>query len=573
MSGSEESLRGGKKQSPTEQDEQENFSRQEPKGWGFRFRRKVMLSTFGAVAFGMILTAVSFIQVDVSATRDLIQDNLHTQAESMAHNLKPALIFDDPKSANADLMRLRDQPNIKRAAVFKIVSTGDRQKERMELFASFDREKNSGSFPKISQTFGNSWNTSGDALLLDKSSAWAIRPIKGETNHLQSIGTIFIERNLDDLQARFRKYAVIAFAIAAGGIMVTMMGAIWFQGFLTRPILELSDAAQRVITKKDYSTRAEKHSTDELGDLTDVFNDMLSTVDEANQVLQRSHEQMEEEVEKRTIELTQANKRLMEEAEKREKARTELLDLHRRLQMQEKLAAVGQVSANVAHELRNPLSAIRQSLYYLDGKFPPSEKVQQHLKLIKEELALSERIISSLLEMSRERKLRKENLDLEKMLNQVSGYCRLKENIVLKTEMDETPFQVFADPTLLRHVFINLINNAQQAMLEGGEIKIRGYRDFDEKTVIEISDTGRGISKTDLPKVFDSLYTTKIDGTGLGLTLCRNIMQRHDGKVEIQSSPNAGTTVTLSLPRQETDEPSKKSIILKDDPKFAFDRN
>ena len=241
--------------------------------------------------------------------------------------------------------------------------------------------------------------------------------------------------------------------------------------------------------------------------------------------------------------------------------------------MQEKLAAVGQVSANVAHELRNPLSAIRQSLYYLDGKFPQSEKVQQHLKLIKEELALSERIISSLLEMSRERKLKKENLDLEKMLNQVSGYCRLKENIVLKTEMDETPFQVFADPTLLRHVFINLINNAQQAMPEGGEIKIRGFRDLDEKTVIEISDTGRGIRKTDLPKVFDSLYTTKIDGTGLGLTLCRNIMQRHEGKVEIQSSPNAGTTVTLSLPRQETDEPSKKSIILKDDPKFAFDRN
>ena len=573
MTDRRESLRGEIPESPEGQAGPKGFRKQEHRGWGFRFRRKVMLSTFAAVAFGMILTAVSFIQVDVSATRDLIQDNLHTQAESMAHNLKPALIFDDSSSANEDLMRLRDQPNIKRAAVFKIVSTGDQQKERMELFASFEREENSGSFPKISQTFGNSWNTSGDSLLWDKSSAWAIRPIKGETDHLENIGAIFIERNLDDLQVRFRKYATIAFAIAAGGIFVTMMGAIWFQGFLTRPILELSNAAQRVITKKDYSTRAEKHSTDELGDLTDVFNDMLSTVDDANKVLRRSHEQMEEEVEKRTIELTQANKRLTEEAEKREKARTELLDLHRRLQMQEKLSAVGQVSANVAHELRNPLSAIRQSLYYLDRKLPESEKVQEHLKLMKEELALSERIISSLLEMSRERKLKKEKLDLEAMLYQVASYCRLKGNITLKVKMDESPFQVFADPTLLRHVFINLINNAQQAMPRGGEIKISGYYDSDEKIVIEISDTGSGISKSDLPKVFDSLYTTKIDGTGLGLTLCRNIMQRHDGKVEIQSSNKVGTTVTLSLPSQGLAKPTRESTLLQDDSNFAFDRN
>ena len=105
------SLRSEIPESTEEQDGPKGFRQQEPRGWGFRFRRKVMLSTFAAVAFGMILTAVGFIQVDVSATRDLIQDNLHTQAESMAHNLKPALIFDDSSSANEDLMRLRDQPN------------------------------------------------------------------------------------------------------------------------------------------------------------------------------------------------------------------------------------------------------------------------------------------------------------------------------------------------------------------------------------------------------------------------------------------------------------------------------
>ena len=107
----------------------------------------------------------------------------------------------------------------------------------------------------------------------------------------------------------------------------------------------------------------------------------------------------------------------------------------------------------------------------------------------------------------------------------------------------------------------------------GGEIKISGFYDSDEKILIEIRDTGSGISKSDLPKVFDSLYTTKIDGTGLGLTLCRNIMQRHDGKVEIQSSNKVGTTVTLSLPSQGLAKPTRESTLLQDDSNFAFDRN
>ena len=371
------------------------------------------------------------------------------------------------------------------------------------------------------------------------------------------MGTVFVERDLADLENRFKRYAGMVFGVAALGVFVTMMGAIWFQGFLTRPILELSKAAQRVAKKKDYSTRARRFSDDELGDLTDVFNDMLTTIEEANQILQESHEEMEKRVEKRTQELTSANRKLVEQATERERAEGELLDAHRRLLLQEKLATVGQFSANVAHELRNPLGAIRQSLYFLDRKLPTNGKVHEHIKLIKSELVHSDEIITGLLEMTRDRKLSKTNLDLPNLVHEMAEYCRLAENISLDTDFSESPFFVHADPILLKQVFINLFANAQQAMLEGGSLSVKGERSRDWKAVITVSDTGHGIGDEDMPKIFDALHTTKTNGIGLGLSLCRDILQRHDGSIRVESSLAKGAVVTITLPNNQHDRDKK----------------
>ena len=518
-----------------------------------------MLSTFAAVCFGMALAAASFVTVDVSATRDLIRDNLHSQAEGIAHNFEAALEFDDTLAAEEDLLHFRDQPNILRAAVYKISTADESVASKQKIFATYHRDAEKSPFPDIADTFENHW---GD------STAWAIRPIMAGDI---VTGAVFLERDLADLENRFKRYAWMVFGVAAVGVFVTMIGAIWFQGFLTRPILELSKAAHQVARKKDYSTRARRFSDDELGDLTDVFNDMLSTIEEANQVLRESHGQMEKRVEKRTRELTSANRKLVEEARERERAEDELLDAHRRLLLQEKLATVGQFSANVAHELRNPLGAIQQSLYFLNGKLPTNKKVHEHIDLIENELLHADEIITGLLEMTRDKKLSRTNIDLANRVGEVAKYSRLPEKISLDTDVAESPFFVNADPILLKQVFINLFANAQQAMPEGGSLSVKGTHSRDGKTVIIVSDTGHGIDDEDMPKIFDALHTTRTDGIGLGLSLCRDILQRHDGSILVESSLAKGAIVTITLPVKKHDR--DKKITTKAENDFAVAAN
>jgi len=340
-----------------------------------------------------------------------------------------------------------------------------------------------------------------------------------------------------------------------------MIGALWFQSSLTRPILELSSTANSVAANKDFSVRARKFSEDELGDLTDVFNDMLSTVDEADRILKESNEEMEHRVERRTKQLTQANQNLVEEAKERVRAEEKLLDANRRLNVQERLAAVGQVSANMAHELRNPHSAIRQSVYFLNkmvdsrykhGKHPKEHKIREHLDLIETELAHSDEVIDGLLGMSEGKKLNLISFDLIALVNEVSEYCRLNESISFATDFAESPFFVFADPALFRQVFINLFTNAEQAMPDGGTITVTGIASPDGETIVSVSDTGDGINETDKTKVFDALHTTKTGGVGLGLSLCRDILQRHDGSIRIESEIDVGAQIVMTLPKKKT---------------------
>ena len=519
-------------------------------GWGFRFRRKVMLSTFAAVCFGMVLAAAGFVTVDVSATRALIRENLNAQADTLARNLGAALGFDDKQAAYEDLKGLGDHSHIIRAAVFKTYAATKPESMNKKVFAEYRRDKKSYRFPEIEKSQTDFWGTK---------STWVIRPIL--QNKIQ-IGTIFLERSLSDVDDRFKRYTGMAFGVAGIGVIVTMIGALWFQSSLTRPILELSDTANSIAAKKNYSIRARKFSEDELGDLTDVFNDMLATVDEADRILKQSHEEMEQRVHRRTKQLTLANEKLVEEAKERMLAEEKLLDANRRLNVQEKLAAVGQVSANMAHELRNPHSAIRQSVYFLNkmvenhfnrGQKTKEKKIREHLDLIENELSRSDAVIDGLLGMSKGENLNIISFDLTALVNEVLKYCRLNENIHFVTDFPESPFLVFADPALFRQVFINLFTNAEQAMPEGGTITVRGESSSETKTIITVSDTGCGINEEDRKRVFDALLTTKVGGVGLGLSLCRDILQRHDGTITFKNGTDVGAKIVMTIPNKKNE--------------------
>jgi len=254
---------------------------------------------------------------------------------------------------------------------------------------------------------------------------------------------------------------------------------------------------------------------------------------------------MEEQLKNQNILLEQAVQQKQREME----------GLFERLLRQEKLATIGQMAGSIAHELRNPLGAVKQSAFYLKRLYERHQfvasnpKAKEHLDLIEAEIDTSERVIANLLQMTRMNSPLREHLDLRPLIMEAAERGHLPERVHLTLDLQPEPFLLWADPMQLRQVLINLLTNAMQAMNGEGQITIRAKQlTENESCVIEIDDTGTGIAPDALANVFEPLYTTKATGTGLGLSICKQIIESHHGQIAIRSQQDQGTTVTLVLP-------------------------
>jgi PAS domain S-box-containing protein len=215
---------------------------------------------------------------------------------------------------------------------------------------------------------------------------------------------------------------------------------------------------------------------------------------------------------------------------------------------QEKLATIGKVSGSIAHEIRNPLGAVKQSVFYLQGQLKnQSEKVQNHLKLMDEELTITDRVITNLLEMTRLGDVNKEQLNIKNLINQAARRIEKGTLVKLVYKISDDAKFVWADPLQMQQVFVNLITNSAQAMENKGEILIQSEQK-QSSIKITLSDSGPGMKKDDIKKAFEPLFTTKAKGTGLGLSICKQIIDNHGGDIKINSVPKKGTTVSIILP-------------------------
>jgi signal transduction histidine kinase len=235
----------------------------------------------------------------------------------------------------------------------------------------------------------------------------------------------------------------------------------------------------------------------------------------------------------------------------------EMETLFERLLRQEKLATIGRMAGSIAHELRNPLGAVKQSAFFLKRLYhkrkleASNPKVEKHLALIENELNISERVISDLLQMTRMKSIQREQVSLRPIIVDAIEHCHLPESIQLTVDVPPDQFFIWADPLQLRQVFINLLTNAAQAIERDGNITIRAKQlTKDRACSIEVEDTGVGIEPEALGNIFEPLYTTKATGTGLGLSICKQIIEHHQGQISLQSSAGHGTTVTIVLPDQ-----------------------
>jgi len=226
-----------------------------------------------------------------------------------------------------------------------------------------------------------------------------------------------------------------------------------------------------------------------------------------------------------------------------------------RLIRQEKLAAVGKISASIAHELRNPLGAVKQASYYLNrlhlsGQLnADNPKVREHLALIEAEINTTDRVIRDLLDTTRMRPCQPEKVDLSALIMEAADRTEVKHCLQFRLNIEPENKWIWADPVQLRQVLLNLFTNAMHACLPDGLLTVRaGAIDSDQWYEILVQDNGRGIEPEVIDQVFEPLYTSKAKGTGLGLSICRQIIENHEGRITLCSEPGQGTAVQILLP-------------------------
>jgi signal transduction histidine kinase len=230
----------------------------------------------------------------------------------------------------------------------------------------------------------------------------------------------------------------------------------------------------------------------------------------------------------------------------------ELKQTQAQLVQSTKLAAIGELAANIAHEINNPLTTVLGFASFIAERLPPEDPTREELGLIQEEASRARDIVRDLLQFSRQRDFMPEPADVNTVLEQVVAMVRRQGalNVVTVTEAYAADLpMVEMDVPRIKQVFLNIINNAVYAMKDGGSLTIRTTLGTGTAH-IAFEDTGPGIPAEILARIFDPFFTTKpeVSGTGLGLSVSLGIVQSHGGTIDVKSELGAGTTFTVTLP-------------------------
>lgn len=215
----------------------------------------------------------------------------------------------------------------------------------------------------------------------------------------------------------------------------------------------------------------------------------------------------------------------------------------------ERLSAVGQLAAGLAHEVRNPLASIEGAIDILEKDSSSDRRAEFHA-IIKMECQRLARLLTNLLDFARPRAPQVESVRVDSLIDSVlalTSHTAEKASIVLRKNLAPGLPPVQCDPEQLKQVILNLTLNAIQAMPGGGEITLSAQRD-EERIVLEVADQGAGIPEEELDRIFDPFYTTKQTGTGLGLSVAYQIAEQHHGTITVRRNPNKGMTFSIWLP-------------------------
>ena len=278
---------------------------------------------------------------------------------------------------------------------------------------------------------------------------------------------------------------------------------------------------------------------------------LIRDLNEAREQLKADAELSESKVEERTRELRKSQKQLLRA---------------------QRLVAMGELARMVGHDLRNPLTGIAGATYYLKSKLDSKKdgKAKEMLRLIEQDIGYSNKIINDLLEYSGEMRLELGRFTLKPILEEAMVLAKVPKNVKVVCLTKKCP-KMKADVEKMKRVFVNVIRNAVDAMPSGGKLTIRS-RKSEGFVEVSFADTGAGISKDVLERIWAPLFTTKAKGMGLGLSICKRVVKAHGGTISVESEVGKGTTFTVTVaiePKIEGGEkvwvtmPESSSLMMK----------
>ncbi|MHB1420767.1 MAG: two-component system sensor histidine kinase NtrB, partial [Bacillota bacterium] len=217
----------------------------------------------------------------------------------------------------------------------------------------------------------------------------------------------------------------------------------------------------------------------------------------------------------------------------------------------ERMAMVSEVAAGMAHEVRNPLTTVKGFLQLLNKQLHDKKDLEEYVQIALAELDRANGIISEFLSLTKPESVDMVDASINEILHQIITLVESQANlqgITINTQLDQQISNRRMDAGKIKQVFLNLIQNAMQAMPCGGKLNIQtSWDDHGKKIITEITDTGQGIPEEHLSKIFSPFFSTKVTGTGLGLTLSYRIIQNHGGTIEVISKVGVGTTFIVKL--------------------------
>jgi two-component system, NtrC family, sensor kinase len=345
----------------------------------------------------------------------------------------------------------------------------------------------------------------------------------------------------------------IAYFLVPGAVLLTMILLHFlFTRLLIRRFERLIDA-MNAASRGNLQIRAPVEHEDEMGTIARRYNEMMEQIEFASHERDRLLEeqktfnvQLREKVREATLEISGANESLRQVNE-------DLLDTQRRLTRAERAAVVGQMAATFAHEIGSPLSAISTHLELMSEDKTISDDTRRRLKLIQDQVSRITGFVEELLSETRAAVQARSPVQLNQLLQQLLLFLEqhlARQQVNVETRFSPDLPEIEGNPQQLQQVFLNLLNNACDAMPDGGTVLVetRSHSDQTGRFVVaSVTDNGTGIAKEKQGQIFEPFFSTKDlhRGTGLGLSIAAKIIRQHQGTIELNSTPGSGATFTI----------------------------